>query len=58
LDAEQSQLRIARSAANPLWRKSRITVEVELTPNRKRQTVQGVMPSAERRTTTPNTLIC
>tara|TARA_Y100000739_G_C20273282_1_gene313186 strand:- start:286 stop:462 length:177 start_codon:yes stop_codon:yes gene_type:complete len=57
LDAKQSQLRIPRSAANPLWRKSRITVEVELTPNGKRHTVQGVMPSRERRTTVPNALI-
>ena len=38
--------------------KSRITVEVELTPNGKRQIVQGVMPLRERRTTTPNALIC
>ena len=38
-------------------RNSRITIEVELTLNGKRQTVQGVMPSRERRTTGPNALI-
>ena len=42
----------------PYRRNSRITIEVELTPNEKRHTVQGVMPLRERRTTTPNALIC
>jgi hypothetical protein len=38
-------------------RKSRITVEVGLMLNGKRQTVQGVIPLRERRTTAPNALI-
>jgi len=42
----------------PYRRNSRITIEVELTLNGKRHTVQGVMPLRERRTTTPNALIC
>ena len=41
----------------PYRRNSRITIEVELTPNEKRHTVQGVMPSRERRTTVLNALI-
>ena len=38
-------------------RNSRITVEVDLTLNGKRHTLQGVMPSRERRTTLPNAFI-
>ena len=41
----------------PYQPNSRITVEVELTLNGKRHSVQGVMPSRERRTTLPNALI-
>ena len=41
----------------PYRRNSRITIEVELTPNGKRHSVQGVMPSRERRTTVLNALI-
>ena len=41
----------------PNRRNSRITVEVGLMLNGKRQTVQGVIPLRERRTTAPNALI-
>ena len=41
----------------PYQPNSRITVEVELTLNGKRHSVQGVMPSRERRITAPNALI-
>ena len=41
----------------PYRRNSRITVEVDLTLNGKRHTLQGVMPSRERRTTLPNAFI-
>jgi len=41
----------------PYRRNSRIMIEVELTLNGKRQTVQSVIPSRDRQTTAPNALI-